>query len=231
MNQNTKDFTFKLEGINCLIVDALCVAIEDIMPDIMSEHNLLEQNGYGQFRWNVIIAQLRGQCKYLGDLDFNTCRRGAWKTPVLFHPASRNLITFMTENTFKTVQHRKDKAKHYLCGGASFNQGIKAHYEQMALEIPCISMDEQKWVAKSREELAAAVHKDVGEISGHILVLFSIYADTLLSVRAVRLTPNLEISSEEEDWSLYIHRTYDTGRNIEPQQNNESYEEEFVELL
>ena len=90
MKENRASFSFKLDVIDRAIVDALRQALENIMPDIMSDNNLQERNGYGQFRWNVIIAQLREQCQHLGWLDFSVCKRGAWKTPVLYHPASCN---------------------------------------------------------------------------------------------------------------------------------------------
>lgn len=231
MRQSNGNFTFNLNDMACAIVDALRLALEVVMPGIMDDNNLTERNGYGQFRWNVIIAQLRERCLHLGWIDFSVCPRGAWKTPVLFHPLSRNLITFMTENTFKTVQRRKDKSRHYLCGGASFNKDVKAQYEQLELKLPGVSVDDEKWVAQSREDLAASVCEDVGEITGHILVLFDVHTDRLLSVRAVRLTPTLEISTEVEDWTQYIRMPYAANQEIEPQQNNEGDEEELVELL
>ena len=231
MIQDSKNFSFNLDSVDHAVVDALRLALEVIMPGIMYDNNLTERNGVGQFRWNPIITQLRAKCQHLGWIDFNVCRRGAWKTPVLFHAVSRNLITFMTENTFKTVQRRKDKGKHYLCGGASLNQNVKAQYEQLELELPGVLSDMEKWVAKSREELANAICASVGEIEGHILVLFDAHLDKLLTVRAVRLTPSLEISTEEEDWTQYITMPYATNQEIEPQQNNEVDEEELVELL
>lgn len=231
MKQDQEKFSFHLDDIDHAVVDALRVALEVVMPDIMNDNNLLERNGYGQFRWNPIIAQLREKCQHLGWIDFSVCRRGAWKTPVLFHVASRNIFTFMTETTFKDVQRRKDKGRHYLCGGASFNENVTPQYEQIELELPGVSQDMEKWVAKSREDLADAVHAEVGEIEGHILVLFNVQADRLLTVRAVRLTLALEISTEEEDWSQYIHMPYAADREVDPQQNNEGDEEELVELL
>lgn len=231
MNQDSNNFSFNLTGVDCAVVDALRLALEVVMPGIMDDNNLVERNGYGQFRWNPIITQLREKCQHLGWIDFNVCRRGAWKTPVLFHGVSHDLITFMTEDTLKTIQRRKDKGKHYLCGGASFNQGIKAQYEQLELELPGVLSDMEKWVAKSREELANAVCASVGEIEGHILVLFDTRVDKLLTVRAVRLTPSLEISTQEEDWTHYIRMPYLADQKIEPQQNNEGDEEELVELL
>ena len=62
-------------------------------------------------------------------------------------------------------------------------------------------------------------------------MLFDVHVDRLLSVRAVRLTPTLEISTEVEDWTQYIRMPYAANQGIEPQQNNEGDEEELVELL
>lgn len=231
MENSNEIFSFHLPVIDRAIVEALRVSLEDVMPEIMSDNNLIERNGYGQFRWNPIIAQLRDKCQHLGWLDLNILPRRGWKTPVLFYPASRNILTLMTEDTFRNVRKQSNKGTHYLCGGASFNLGVEAQYEQLELDLPGISPDAEIWVAKSREELAAAVHVDVGEIEGHILVLFEVRADKLLTVRAVRLTPKLEISTEEEDWSRYIRMPYAADQTIEPQQSSEDEEEELVALL
>ena len=228
MTKITENFSFNLDAVDRAIVEALRTALEDVMPDIMSDNNLLERNGYGQFRWNVIIAQLRDKCHHIGWFEMGTCSRGAWKTPVLFHLASRNILTLMTEDTFKTVQRRKDKGKHYLCGGSSFNQNVEAQLEQMELCLPGILPETEKWVAKSREQLADAVRVNVGEIEGHILVLFNVHDDKLLSVRAVRLTQELEISTEEEDWSAYIRMPFAANEMVEPNQNSIEEEEELV---
>lgn len=231
MKKNAKPFGFNLSPFDRRIVNSLRLSLEDIMPEIMNDHNLTERNGYGQFRWNVIIAQLRDECRHIGWFDFGICPRGGWKTPVLFYPASHNIITFMTEDTFYSIQRRKDKAKHYLCGAASFNQNVEPEYEQLRLELPSISSDTDEWVAKSREQLAHAIHASVGDIEGHILVLFDVRADKLLTVHAVRLTKNLELSTEKEDWSCYIRMPYTTNQEVDPQQCSENDEENLVELL
>ncbi len=231
MEKQPEGFSFNLAGIDHAIVDALRLALENVMPEIMSDNGLTERNGYGQFRWNVIIAQLRDKCQHLGWLDMGVCRRRAWKTPVLFHYASRNIITLMTEDTFATVQQRKDKGKHYLCGGASFNKDVKAQHEQLKMDLPGVSSDSKPWIAQSQEQLARAVYADVGDIDGHILVLFDVHGDKLLTVRAVRLTKDLEISTEEEDWSQYIRKPYEVNRTVVPQQNENDDEEALVELL
>lgn len=231
METTGSSFKFGLDIIDHAIVEALRQALENVMPDIMTDNNLQERNGYGQFRWNVIIAQLRDKCQHLGWLDLGICKRGAWKTPVLFHPTSRNLFTLMTEGTFIEVQRRKEKGKHYLCGGASFNHDLQPQEEQMQMDLPPVENTAEKWVAQSREQLASVEHLDVGEIAGHILVLFDVYADKLLSVRAVRVTSDLAISTEEEDWSKYIRLPFTATQIIETQKTDDEDGEELVELL
>lgn len=231
MEMTGNSFKFGLDIIDHVIVEALRQALENVMPDIMIDNNLQERNGYGQFRWNAIIAQLREKCQHLGWLDLGICKRGAWKTPVLFHPASRNLFTLMTEGTFVEVQRRKEKGKHYLCGGASYNHNLQPQMEQMQMDLPPVERTAEKWVAESREQLASAVHLDVGEINGHILVLFDVHDDKLLSVRAVRVTSDLAISTEKEDWSEYIRMPYEATQTVVPQQNDDDEGESLVELL
>lgn len=227
-----KPFSFNFDANAHAIVEALRRALEDIMPDIMADNNLQERNGYGQFRWNVIIAQLKDSCRHLGWFDMGTCKRGAWKTPVLFHLTTHSIITLMTEGTFADVQQRKEKGKHYLWGGASFNHDAHPQTEQIQMDLPPVeTTNQQKWIAKSRKQLAEALQLNEMDISGHILVLFEVRNDRLLSVRAVRLTNNLEISTEEEDWSNYIRTPFNASQIIEPQQNNDDEGESLVELL
>lgn len=231
MIRSDEKFSFHLSPSDHAIVEAIRKALEDEMPDIMSDHGLLERNGYGQFRWNVIISQLREMCSCLGWLELNVVPRGAWKTPVLYDGKSRFLITFMTETTFRTVQKRIDKGTHYLCGAASFNENLKPKYEQLELALPGISPDSEQWVAKSQEQLMNAVQAKVGEILGHILVLFEAQGDKLLSVRAVRLTHELAISTEEEDWSSFIRVPFDAHREVDTQHSEEKESDILVELL
>jgi len=116
MEMTGNSFKFGLDIIDHVIVEALRQALENVMPDIMIDNNLQERNGYGQFRWNAIIAQLREKCQHLGWLDLGICKRGAWKTPVLFHPASRNLFTLMTrEHLWKSNAERKRAS--IICAG------------------------------------------------------------------------------------------------------------------
>lgn len=231
MDTTTNSFRFNLEPLDHAIVEALRQALENIMPDIMTDNNLSERLAYGQFRWNVIIAQLKDKCQHLGWLEPGLCKRGAWKTPVLFHPEKRFIFTLMTESTFASIQRRKNKGMHYLCAGADFNQDLQAQFEQQELDLPPVESSAAQWIVKSKEQLAEAVKVNVGEVNGHILVLFDTQVDKLISVRAVRLTSKLEISTEEENWTKYIRIPYSANQEIIPLQNDDSEDEELVELL
>ena len=135
----------------------------------------------------------------------------------------------MTEGTFAQVRKCRDKGKHYLCGAASFNHNVKARYEQLELQLPGILPADEKWIATSQEQLTQAVHKDVGDIAGHVLVLFDTHAGHLLSVRAVQLTPALEISFEE-NWTDFIRNPYNAEQVVTPQSNDIDEDELLVSL-
>lgn len=103
----------------------------------------------------------------------------------------------------------------YLCGAAAFNHNVKVQYEQFELQLPGILPTDEKWIATSQEQLTQAVRKDVGDIAEHVLILFDTHFDRLLSVRAVRLTPSLDISFEE-NWTDFIHDPYDAEQVVDP---------------
>lgn len=135
----------------------------------------------------------------------------------------------MTESTFSQVRKRRDKEKHYLCGAAAFNHNVKVQYEQFELQLPGILPTDEKWIATSQEQLTQAVRKDVGDIAEHVLILFDTHFDRLLSVRAVRLTPSLDISFEE-NWTDFIHDPYDAEQVVTPQPNDIDENELLVSL-
>ncbi len=231
MDSAKTKFSFSLHPLDHTIVEAIRKSIENIMPDIMDDFNLMERNGYKHFRWNPIIASLREFCNHLGWIEMGTCRRGGWVLPVCFHPTSHYLITLMTEETFKRAQKKKDKGTYYLCAAAGFNKNVQPKYEQLSLGLPPIDEEDREWIAHSQEQLAACVNASVGEINGHILVIFQEVGDKVISVRAVRLTEKLELSTEEEDWSHLIREAYSATVEVIPPQNDDNAEDEpLVEL-
>lgn len=214
------------------LVAALEEALEHDMPDIMSDFELTDRLGYGQFRWNPIISRLQKTCNHLGYMEFGRSKRGAWTVPVLYNPLSGMLFTLMTEKRLKDIQRDKKKGLHYLCGASSFNEGLQPIEEQLELELPEIAPDVTGWIVKTRAQLVEAVRATVGDIKGHTLIVFDVQADKLISVRAVRLTVNLEETVVSEDWSSFIRRPYAATDVVEPQSNrNDDDDEMLVDLI
>lgn len=220
---------FKIGNLNLAIVKSLQTSIAR-MSEICTDNDFKTRNGYGAFRWNPIITQLEKNCQHIGWLT-GTCRRGSWNAPVLYESSSNYLITLMTEARLKDVQRKASNGTHYLCGAASFNTNIKNEYEQMTLDLYDASNDLQEKINHSRDQLAESVGVNVDNIKGHILVLFDISFDKLISVRAVRLTPDLHFSSEEEIWTSLIGKDYCAEQPIEPQTIKYIEEEQLVELI
>lgn len=106
---------------------------------------------------------------------------------------------------------------------------FKVQYEQFELQLPGILPTDEKWIATSQEQLTQAVRKDVGDIAEHVLILFDTHLIRLLSVRAVRLTPSLDISFEE-NWTDFIHDPYDAEQVVTPQPNDIDENELLVSL-
>lgn len=229
MNLTSEPTCLGLSEISHAIVESLRSPLEDKIPDMMQDYGLTERLGHGQYRWNFIITQLKDTCSHLGWIvDNGLCRRGSWKVPVLFYGKARILITFMTESTFSQVRKRRDKEKHYLCGAAAFNHNVKVQYEQFELQLPGI-LPTVKNGCHIPGATYAAVRKDVGDIAEHVLILFDTHFDRLLSVRAVRLTPSLDISFEE-NWTDFIHDPYDAEQVVTPQPNDIDENELLVSL-
>ena len=104
MKFTSKHACLGLAEIDRTIVEALRYALEELFPEMMQTYHITERNGYGQYKWNFIIAQLKAVCSHLGWIDNGLCQRAAWKLPVLFYEKTRVLITFMTEDTFVKIQ-------------------------------------------------------------------------------------------------------------------------------
>lgn len=210
------------------IVAALEEALEHDMPDIMADFELTDRLGYGQFRWNPIISRLQKVCNHLGYMEFGRNKRGAWTVPILFNPLSGMLFTLMTEKRLKEVQRDKRKGLHYLCGASSFNEGMLPIEEQLELELPEIAPDLTGWIAKTRTQLVDPVKASVGDIKGHTLIVFDVQGDKLISVRAVRLTVNLEEAIISENWSHFIRKPYAATDVVEPQINHDDDDDEML---
>lgn len=82
MKFTSKHACLGLAEIDRTIVEALRYALEELFPEMMQTYHITERNGYGQYKWNFIIAQLKAVCSHLGWIDNGLCQRAAWKLPL-----------------------------------------------------------------------------------------------------------------------------------------------------
>lgn len=213
-------FGFDSENVKRAICNAIQNALEVEMNELMEEYELEYRNGYGQFRWNLIIKKLKQNCD-----KFGVFQRGAWCAPAVFCPDYGYLLTFMTEERLQVVQREKG-GTHYLLAAVSWNEGIQP--EQMTLF--CMDDDDDMWREKSRTQLAESVNVDESEIKGHVLVLFSYKFGKVISIRSIRLTPDLKNSEFEEDWSEYLMQPFAETNTVLQLENTFIDDEQLVEL-
>lgn len=135
-----------------------------------------------------------------------TAHRGPWEMLVIYERTSRCVLTFMREKRFAELQ-RKQRSRvhmHYVDMLAKqFNGDLLADQQQLTL-IPHEFSDENRL-----PELVQNLLRDLGGeadiVRHHVLVLFDTAGYQLTRVRAVMVTPTLDVAKGcEQDWSQYI---------------------------
>ena len=74
MKFTSKHACLGLAEIDRTIVEALRYALEELFPEMMQTYHITERNGYGQYKWNFIIAQLKAVCSHLGWIDMDSVK-------------------------------------------------------------------------------------------------------------------------------------------------------------
>lgn len=177
---------------------------DDIVEDIRRS-NLRTTNSVPFRIWDLLNRNL------LETLDSEECHaseayRGPWQMVVLLEKTTGFLITVMRESRFAELQRDQQKREcmHYVdMFPRMFNTELIAKEEQLAYwpkEFADESMLE-KMVRRLLQDLTS----DISVVRNHVLVLFDTRGFQLTNVRAVMITPNLEIAEGcEEDWTKYI---------------------------
>lgn len=132
--------------------------------------------------------------------------RGFWQMAVVCDLSTQNIITFMREKRFAELQRLQQRRKrmHYVDMLAKqFNSDLSSDNEQTSLFPKSFSDEDQ--LAESVQTLLSNLTDSIDVIQHHILVLFDTTGFQLTSVRAVMVTPSLEIAQNcEQDLSMYI---------------------------
>ena len=177
---------------------------DDIQADIQ-RNDLRTGNSVPSRIWDLLNTNI------IKTLDTDDCtiakaHRGPWEMLVIFEKSSQCIFTFMREKRFAELRKRQRQRKrmHYIDMMArQFNKDLLADQQQLSF-IPHEFSDEER-LAELVQTLLLDLGSDTGIVRHHVLVLFDTVGYQLTHIRAVMVTPSLDIAQgSEQDWSKYI---------------------------
>lgn len=177
---------------------------DDILADVQA-NGLQTRNSVPARIWDLLNTNL------VNALEAENCEvvkthRGPWEMLVIYEKASRCIITFMREKRFADLRRyqRKRTRMHYVdILSKYFNHELQADQQQISL-YPCTFSDEDRL-----PELVQALLRDLDGgsevVRNHVIVLFETIGYELSHIRAVMVTPNLDIAAGcEQNWTEFI---------------------------
>lgn len=188
-----------------LIVSCLEDAFgDDIRADIQGS-GLRTHNNISSRMWDIANTNLMNRLPPEKCSTAIACR-GPWEMLLVYDKETACILTIMREKRFAELQRQQIKRDHmhYLDMLAKqFNTDLLADQEQLCF-YPKKFKDEGR-LPKLVQTLLRDLEGGVDIVRHHILVLFDTAGYQLTSVRAVMVTPSLEIVQDsEEDWCLHI---------------------------
>ncbi len=177
---------------------------DDILADVLA-NGLQTRNSVPARVWDLLNTNL------VNALEAENCavvkmHRGPWEMLVVYEKTSQCIITFMREKRFADLRRfqRKRTRMHYIDMLAKyFNKELQADQQQISL-YPCTFSDEDRL-----PELVQTLLRDLEGgsdiVRNHVLVLFETIGYQLSHIRAVMITPNLDIAAGcEQNWTEFI---------------------------
>lgn len=201
MQTNDRPFPPELEA---KIVRCVEEAVgNDIQADIRNAGLVGTPNSMPTRIWDLLNRNL------IRTIDARECtiaeaHTGPWHMLVLYEPSSRNVITLMREKRFVDIRRyqRRRRRMHYLDAlTKQFNSNLLAEQEQLSL-IPHVFTNEDE-LAEIVQNLLRGLGGECETVQNHVLILFDTIGDQLVHIRAIKITPNLDIA-QEWDLSQYI---------------------------
>ncbi len=177
---------------------------DDIQQDV---RRLKTRNSEPTRIWDLLNTKLIDQLD-VETTQVATADRKIWRMVIIYEKSSECIFTFMREKRFAEIQRNRSKREcmHYLDLVAEyFNADLQPEEEQIKFS-DCLEQhtfaDESK-LMEHVQDLLRDLSDDIDVVRHHVLVLFDASAYQLHSIRAVMITPALEIACEE-DWSQFI---------------------------
>ena len=187
------------------IVHCIENAVGDSIREDIRKNNLRTTNSVPSRIWDLLNTALLDSLDAT-DCCVSTAHRGPWQMVIIFEKTSGSVITLMREKRFaelKRAQQRRLRMHYVDMLPKMFNRELLSDCGQQSF-LPKEFSDEND-LAILVQRLLSDLVSDISIVRNHVLVLFDTNGFQLTSVRAVMITPNLEIASGcEADWSKYI---------------------------
>lgn len=198
-------FECLLSQIAAQIVHCIENAVGDGIREDIRKNKLRTTNSVPSRIWDLLNTALLDSLEAT-DCCVSTAHRGPWQMVVIFEKTSGSVITLMREKRFgelKKAQQRRSKMHYVDMLPKMFNRELLADCGQQTF-LPKEFSDEND-LAILVQRLLSDLVSDISIVRNHVLVLFDTNGFQLTSVRAVMITPDLEIASGcEADWAKYI---------------------------
>ncbi len=189
------------ESQKTFVANGVFRAVTLDMPDVIEDNRLKTSLGSGQFRWNFIIRNLSDS--FEAEFEAITQPRGCWKVLLLRDLVSNLSLSIMSERNFRKLRRHSSDHIHYLSALISKNKERESIEHQLCLDGFRV-MPDKNTLSEIRAQLLSAFS---GMVTEHVLVLFDYNYTGVISMRAVLLTPNMEIAVCE-DWTKYLKSTF-----------------------
>jgi hypothetical protein len=186
------------------IVQSVENAVGDDIREDIQRNGLRTMNSVPTRIWDLLNTNICLALNY-EECTVTSAHRGPWEMVIIFEKTTQNIITFMREKRYGVLRKKQNSRAqmHYVDMLASkFNRNLLAD-KQLTL-FPHHFSDEEKL-----DELVQAMLHDLGSdadiVRHHVLILFETAGFELSSIRAIKVTPSLDIAQGcEEDWTSFI---------------------------
>lgn len=201
---HTSPISFPPEMIAKIVRCVESAVGDDIREDV--QNSGLQTKNSVPFRiWDLLNRNLIKALE-IEDCTVADSHRGPWEMLVIFEKSTRCILTFMREKRFAELrkhQHRREHMHYVDMLAKQFNEDLLSDQQQLCF-LPHTFADEDRLA-----ELVQTLLQDLGSeaeiVRHHVLVLFDTVGYQLTSIRAVMVTPSLDIAKNgEQDWSQYI---------------------------
>lgn len=189
---------FISEDLAAIIVKCVEDATGDVIKEDVIRNGLIYQNSTPHRVWDHIFSMLTSRLNAIGCPIIST-NSGPWRFPIIYDRESGNIITLMREKRFAELrrqQCKRDKPHYIDILTASLNKDLLPMQQQISLfQKPTHDVDEMK---KRIEVMLRDFAGQTDQVRNHVLILFDARDHNLISIRAIKVTPDLELAVDGE---------------------------------